>query len=239
MAHILVVDDEPTVGELIAGAFEKKGHTVTVVHNGLQALGELGATFYDLMVLDLKMPVLDGVGVLKKRDMFPETKVVVLTGHSSEEAAVNAVNSNVSGYYRKPLTAAEIFALMETHLTRCVLGSFVIDLNTEAAYYNGALLPLSTGLFDIFSIFVRWPDRTLSYMDIAERLVRTEAGREKYPELYQLVSQGDEAREPITEYLKSQVSRLKFELKNAVGDDVLYSRRRSGFWWNPRLIKKI
>jgi two-component system, OmpR family, response regulator len=239
--RILVVDDDKAVAEVVAGVFKKRRYKVDVVHNGEEALRALEAHDYGFMVLDLKMPVMDGVAVLRQRDKFPYTTVVVLTGHSSEENAIAAIEGSVAGYYRKPLTADEIFAMIDKHIARYNVGDFMVDMTTEAAYYKGDLIPLATGLFDIFLVFMRWPYEVLDHIDIARRMVGPLGLEEKHRELVDLIKHADATQDKaeVVTHLKPQIHRLRNELDKVAGMEVLFVRKRTGFWWNPKALRPI
>lgn len=104
MAHILVVDDEVDICNLIEGAFYRKGHDVDIAHNGRQALEMLRSTFYDAMVLDLVMPEMSGEQALDYRSEYDDTAVIILTAHSSTSSAVKALRTRVSDYFESALS---------------------------------------------------------------------------------------------------------------------------------------
>lgn len=234
--RILIVDDDEAVGDVVANVFRKRNYTVDVAHNGVEALAALEARAYGFMLLDLKMPVMDGVEVLSHRHKFPNTTVVVLTGHSSEDKAIASIDGSVAGYYKKPLTADEIFAMIDKHIARYQVGDFMVDMTTETAYYGEVLVPLPTGLFDIFLVFMRWPNEVLDHMDIARRMVGPLGMGEKYADLVNLIRQAEVTQEKglVVSYLKPQIHRLRSELDKSAGMEVLLSQKRKGFWWNPR-----
>lgn len=239
--RILIVNDDEAVGDVVASVFRKRKYTVDVVHNGVEALAALETHAYGFMLLDLKMPVMDGVEVLRHRRKFPYTTVVVLTGHSSEEKAIAAIEGAVAGYYKKPLTADEIFAMIDKHISRYQVGEFMVDMTTEAAYYGGDLIPLPTGLFDIFLVFMCWPNEVMDHMDIARRMVGPLGMGEKYADLVNLIRQAEVTQEKglVVSYLKPQIHRLRSELDKSAGIEVLLSLKRKGFWWNPRVARPV
>jgi DNA-binding NtrC family response regulator len=109
MANILVADDEPKLGKLVAEMLEVDGHTVTRVTGGKAALGMLDSARYDLVLTDLRMPEVDGLTVLKvarARAIPPE--VVMMTAFASAESAVEAMREGAADYLIKPFAMDEL-----------------------------------------------------------------------------------------------------------------------------------
>jgi DNA-binding response OmpR family regulator len=102
--HILVVDDEHEFLELMNNRLQKRGFTVSVAPTGEQALEMVKAREFDAMVLDVKMPGIDGIEVLRQvKAMRPELPVLLLTGHASMEAAMTGVETGAVDYLLKPV----------------------------------------------------------------------------------------------------------------------------------------
>lgn len=101
--RILVVDDETTIRYLLENVLSHQGYQVSVAQDGNQALEELQRSSFDLILTDLKMPGMDGLELLRRaRSLFPETEVVVLTGHATVETAVQAMKEGAHTYLTKP-----------------------------------------------------------------------------------------------------------------------------------------
>jgi DNA-binding NtrC family response regulator len=102
-ARILVVDDEPMLRRLMSDRMQYWGCTIEEASTGEEALEKLGKSGFDLILLDLKMPGMGGLGMLEKmREKGDDTDVVVLTAHGSIEAAVKAVQSGAANFLLKP-----------------------------------------------------------------------------------------------------------------------------------------
>jgi len=108
-AQLLLVDDEPNIRQPLARALSLKGYDVQEAGAGYEALTLLQHTPFDLMVLDMHMPDLDGVEVMREaRRLHPNLLILVLTGHPSVDNAVAAVRSDVADFLCKPATVHEI-----------------------------------------------------------------------------------------------------------------------------------
>lgn len=112
--HILVVDDESSQRELLAGFLKKRGYTVTTAASGLEAVEKNTMTGFDLAILDLKMPELDGIEtIVRMKEIDPETYFVVLTGYGTVESAVRAMKSGAYDYLNKPVNLDELELIIE------------------------------------------------------------------------------------------------------------------------------
>ncbi len=101
-ACILVVDDEPNVRLLLAREIGDRGHEVVAVSDGAQAMEEMGRGNFDVVLTDLRMPGMDGMGLTAwiKRTR-PDTNVIVMTGYGSLETANRAVRLGAFDYLQK------------------------------------------------------------------------------------------------------------------------------------------
>ena len=118
-ARILVVDDEPTARAAIARALTLRGYQVHEAASGSQAIARLSLVPYDLMLLDLRMPGMDGVEVMRwVEEAQPGLLVIVLTAHGSLESAIAAVQAGAANYLLKPCSIRDIEAAIARALQR-------------------------------------------------------------------------------------------------------------------------
>ncbi len=112
--HILIVDDEESQRTLLAGFLEKKGYTVTTAASGKEAVEKNRTTGFDLAILDLKMPEINGIETMTTmKEVDPETYFVILTGYGTIESAVEAMKSGAYDYLNKPINLDELELLIE------------------------------------------------------------------------------------------------------------------------------
>jgi len=103
--HLLVVDDEPGVRAALSGVLSDEGYLVDAVQSGEDCLDRLGRTSYDLVLLDVWLPGIDGLATLEAiRDRQIEVEVVVISGHGSIESAVRAIKLGAFDFVEKPLS---------------------------------------------------------------------------------------------------------------------------------------
>ncbi|MCU0588283.1 MAG: response regulator [Syntrophobacteraceae bacterium] len=106
---VLLVDDETELLQALSERLQLRGFEVLVAASGERALGALEVGPVDLMVLDLKMPGMDGMEVLRRtRRSHPEVQVIMLTGHGSEKDRDEALRLGVFDYLQKPVDIVEL-----------------------------------------------------------------------------------------------------------------------------------
>jgi DNA-binding NtrC family response regulator len=113
-ADILLVDDEVVFTTNMSRLLSSRGYQVTPVQNGEDALAALKEKPFDVMVLDLKMPMMDGITTLqemKKLNLL--TEVLILTGHGSMDTAFQAIEMGAYDYVTKPCEIAELVSKIE------------------------------------------------------------------------------------------------------------------------------
>ena len=107
--RILVVDDEPSIRDLLAKTLALAEYDVDVAPDGRAAIERIRTTSYDLLIADLRMPGMDGLSVIREaRRLKHDLPVIIITGFSTESSAIEAVNLGVSGYLTKPFRVPEV-----------------------------------------------------------------------------------------------------------------------------------
>jgi len=109
MAKILVVDDEPNIRRLFRDELEDEGHTIDQAEDGQEALNALEKTDYDLVLLDLRMPKVNGIEFLENaRETRPNLPVIVVTAVRGIESDYDLWASHVSAIVNKPVDLDEL-----------------------------------------------------------------------------------------------------------------------------------
>ncbi|MGE5599723.1 MAG: response regulator [Bacteroidota bacterium] len=118
-SRILVVDDENSIRALLTQCLDEAGYIVVSAVDGEHALKKAEEEAFDLVLLDMKLPGLDGLQVLRKlRSIKPGQLVVIITAHGTIETAVEAMKQGATDYLQKPFTPDEIRAIVQHTLTR-------------------------------------------------------------------------------------------------------------------------
>jgi len=116
-ANILVIDDEESMRDSCQQTLSRSGYYVETAENGGKGLEILKKTSYDLVILDLKMPGLNGLEVLEKiKEDDPEIVVVVITGHATIESAVEAMKKGAYDFIPKPFTPESLRVIVKRAL---------------------------------------------------------------------------------------------------------------------------
>jgi excisionase family DNA binding protein len=109
--RILVVDDESSIRDLLTKTLALAEYDVDTSPDGPSALERLRLYPYDLLIADLRMPGLDGLTVIREaKRLKSDLPVIIITGYSTEMAAIEAVNLGVSGYLTKPFRVPQVLA---------------------------------------------------------------------------------------------------------------------------------
>jgi two-component system KDP operon response regulator KdpE len=116
--RVLVVDDEPQIRRALRLVLRANGYEVTEVPAGEAALDALVTANFDLIILDLMLPDLDGVEVCRRVREWSHLPVVVLSAHGEEEIKIRALDEGADDYISKPFSAPELLARMRSALRR-------------------------------------------------------------------------------------------------------------------------
>jgi len=133
MARILVVDDEPNLRATLGRALSLAGHETGEAEDGQAALDALDGGGYDLAIVDLSMPVMDGLQLLEQlRERGAAIPVIILTAHGSVERAVAALHRGAVDFLEKPPVRDHLLHAVEKALTHARLRHEVEDLRARA-----------------------------------------------------------------------------------------------------------
>ncbi|MFB0617760.1 response regulator transcription factor [Streptomyces sp. AGS-58] len=176
-ARILVVDDDPTVAEVVAGYLDRAGHLVDRADDGPTALTRADAHRPDLVVLDLMLPGMDGLEVCRRLRARGPVPVVMLTARGDEEDRILGLEVGADDYVTKPFSPRELVLRVESVLRRTrpqaasparTIGAAGLTLDPAArrAAKHGAELALTLREFDLLSFFLRHPGRAFSREDL-------------------------------------------------------------------------
>lgn len=116
---IVVIDDEPSVLESFKMILKIKDYDVTTFGDGPSALAEVKKGMFDMAFIDLKLPGMDGITILKKlKQIDSDLEVVIVTAYATESSHANAITLGALEYLRKPFLMEEIYELVERGLRR-------------------------------------------------------------------------------------------------------------------------
>ncbi|MDI6627838.1 MAG: response regulator transcription factor [Rhodococcus sp. (in: high G+C Gram-positive bacteria)] len=161
--RIAVVEDDDGLGDALVDALTEVGHTPVRMRRGADAL--LGYHDMDVVLLDLGLPDMDGLEVLRKLRTLSSVPVVVLTARDDERSVVRALRGGADDYVVKPARLGELHARLEVAAhrrssamgpaaDRLTLGDVVVDLSGRAVEVGGRAVALTTKEFDLLAHLV-------------------------------------------------------------------------------------
>ncbi|MDT0433216.1 MULTISPECIES: response regulator transcription factor [Streptomyces] len=167
-ARVLVVDDDPTVAEVVAGYLERAGHDVDRAADGPAALGLAAAHWPDLVVLDLMLPGMDGLDVCRRLRRQGAVPVIMLTARGDEDDRILGLEVGADDYVTKPFSPRELVLRVESVLRRArpappdrplAAAGLSADPAARRATKDGVELALTIREFDLLAFFLRNPGR--------------------------------------------------------------------------------
>jgi DNA-binding response OmpR family regulator len=173
MASILVVEDDKDISHLVALHLRDGGYTVRVVHDGASGLDEAVTGDYDLLVLDIMLPEIDGLEICRRvRSKRPDVLVLMLTAKSAEIDRVLGLEIGADDYLTKPFSVREVQARVkallrrrekssspETQTSRLVAGPLCIDFEKHDVQVSGQSINLTAKEFELLAQFARHPGK--------------------------------------------------------------------------------
>jgi DNA-binding response OmpR family regulator len=183
MPRVLVVDDDPTVSEVVVSYLERSGHEVDQVSDGMTALAVADARPPDLVVLDLMLPGIDGLEVCRRLRSRSNVPVVMLTALGDEADRVLGLEVGADDYVTKPFSPRELVLRVNSVLRRSgppddqaggppVLqdGDLEVDLVAHRATRAGAELALTAREFDLLAFLLRHPGQAFDRSQLMEQV---------------------------------------------------------------------
>jgi DNA-binding response OmpR family regulator len=170
---VLVVDDEPTIAEVVSRYLERAGYRTEVAHDGAEALAHAARGRPDLVVLDLMLPGLDGLEVMRRLREDPAPPgVILLTAKGDESDRVIGLRQGADDYVVKPFSPAELVARVDAVLRRVerpaeraeplVAGDIRIDPAGRQVTVRGEPVVLTQREFDLLLFMARHPHQAFS-----------------------------------------------------------------------------
>ena len=118
MTKILVVDDEKDLAKMLAAILQIKGYEAKPCLDGYKAIEEVRSIHYNLIMMDIRLPGINGVEVfIKIKEIDPKVKVIMMTGFACEELLSEAVKQGAYGYIYKPFKPERMFEMIEKVLS--------------------------------------------------------------------------------------------------------------------------
>ena len=171
---ILVVDDEALLVKGIRFNLQSEGYQVITGSNGQEAVSLVQTEKPDLVVLDVMIPVMDGLTACGKIREFSDIPIILLTAKTEDMDKLIGFDHGADDYLTKPFNILELKARIrallrraaprqqETHANELTIGSITLDLDARNAYRSGQLADLTAKEFDVIEFLMRNPNRVYS-----------------------------------------------------------------------------
>src|SRR5690554_5130761 len=182
MSSILIIEDEERISSFVSKGLRAQGYACTVVEDGIDGLQLALSGEFDLVLLDVGLPGIDGFEVLRRiRTQDTRLPVVMLTARTATEDTVTGLDSGANDYLVKPFKFDELAARVRSRLRDAEGGSamaslalehdgLAIDLRSRRATVDGRTVELSAREFALAEEFLRHPDQVLSREQLLSRV---------------------------------------------------------------------
>lgn len=158
MAHILIVDDEEAINELVKLNLKLVGHTCEQAYDGKEAFDKLSSTKYDLILLDVMLPYISGFDLMKN---IKDTPVIFMTAKDRIEDKIQGLTSGAEDYIVKPFEILELIARINIVLRRVKtdnaifkLDDMEMDKESKVVKYKNEVVDLTPQEFSLLEVFV-------------------------------------------------------------------------------------
>ncbi|MBE6702926.1 MAG: response regulator transcription factor [Ruminococcaceae bacterium] len=171
MYHILVVDDEARIRSIVRKYAEFEGHTVTEAGDGMEAVSLCRRESFDIIILDIMMPELDGFSACREIRKSSATPIIMLSARGEEYDKINGFELGIDDYVVKPFSPRELMLRVEAVMKRVRRpaadsgepnqiieldgGGLKVDLTARIVYVDGARVEMSPKEYDLFFYLLR------------------------------------------------------------------------------------
>ena len=217
--RILVTEDEKDLADALAKGLERQGYAVDVAYDGEESLRLAEVNDYDLMILDLNLPKVDGIEVCKRlRDSGSSTGILMLTARAGLDSRVEGLDTGADDYLVKPFHFPELLARVRSILRRegehrkpiLRTGDLVLDPNTIRASVRDAQITLTAKEFGILEYLIRNVGRVVSQEEILEHVWSEDANM-------------------FTQSIKVHINNLRKKLDAAGGEGLISTVKGKGY----------
>ncbi len=226
MSRILVIEDEKPISDIIKFNLEKEGFEVVPVYDGIEGLSLATSVDFDLILLDIMLPGMDGFEICKKIRESSNVPIIMATAKSEEVDKVLGLEFGADDYITKPFSIRELTARIKANLRRNAMpninnnnknliqsGNLTIDMLKYEATKDGEVLPLTVREFDLLKYLATQKGQVFS----REKLLESVWGYEYY---------GDMRTVDVT------VRRLREKLENdSAKPEFIMTRRGVGYYF--------
>ena len=185
VAGLLIVEDDARIRSALVRALDERGHAVASAPDGLSALRELARVAPDLVVLDLGLPDVDGIELLRMLRAVNTVPVIVATARDDDPSIVRALDAGADDYLIKPFSAEQLDARIRAVLRRAaapeadaalVVGPLTVDVRGRTATLDGRTLDLSPKEFDLLAYLAARPGTVVTKRELLREVWQSAYG---------------------------------------------------------------
>ncbi len=213
MSRILIIEDEESIAELERDYLEISGYEVNIANDGAEGLREALAGDYDLFILDLMLPGMDGFEICKEIRNKKNTPIIMVSAKKDDIDKIRGLGLGADDYMTKPFSPSELVARVKAHLARYerLVGSAVneneiveirgikIDKTARRVYVNGEERQFTTKEFDLLTFLAQNPNRVYTKEEL-------------FNKIWDMESIGDIAT--VTVHIKKIREKIEFDTSN-------------------------
>lgn len=182
MGKILIVEDDKKISRILKLQLERKNHQITIIENGIDALNEIDRKrdFYDLILLDLGLPSMEGNEVCKNVRKISKVPIIVVSAKNNVEEKVDLLKSGASDYVTKPFDFLELEARININIRKEKISEIIyktLKLNMEnySAYLENKLILLTKTEFELVRLLIENKEEIVLRDKIVEKIWGWEA----------------------------------------------------------------
>lgn len=217
---LLIIEDEISILEALQKGLKKEGYAVDIVSDGNEAMEYLELNNYDLVVLDINLPGIDGFSILKNlRQKDIDTRVIIISANREIEDRIKGLDLGANDYLVKPFDFQELKARIRSLLRRKFISKpnilqeagLEINLSTLKVTYEGSDIPLTLKEYGILKYLVENKGRAVSSEELFEHV-------------------WDEHSDPFSKVIRVHIYSLRKKLIHATGkDDIITTLKGVGY----------
>jgi len=218
--RVLLVEDEPAAAHILAKGLREHAYAVDVASDGEAALREVEDTDYDVIVLDLMLPIRDGLSVCRAiRQAGRNVPILIVTARDAVDARVEGFDAGADDYLIKPFDFRELTARVRALVRRgrqplvperLAVGDLVLDTRARRVHLSGHEVPLTAKEYAFLEFLARRAGEVVSRAEIADHV-------------------WDEHYDPFSNVIDVYVQRLRRKLDRPGADSIIRTRRGEGY----------
>lgn len=179
MEHILIIEDEKDVNQLLAKTLQDNGYQTASAFNGLEGLGMLKKEHFDMVLLDLMLPYKSGDEVLREIREHSDIPVIVISAKDMVGTKIDLLTIGADDYITKPFDLGEVAARVNTNLrryskmekkTQITYKELMLDAEAKSITLKGVELDLTAKEYQMLQLFLQFPNKVFSKANLYETI---------------------------------------------------------------------